>query len=370
ARRSRARRGVLYGQPARRARRDHGRAAEHCPQDRAAPQGQGDRVPDRARLAFARGAHRGAHRLGQCRAAAEAAVRRHRRRPCRHPQDERRGGGGATRRRRHRRVHRSDHDGAGGGAENGERRSLNTALITRRRFASLAGGGVAALLAPRIVFARFPDRPVRIMVGFAPGGTVDTIARVLAQALTPFIGQQVVVENRPGASASLAASAVVRSEADGHTLLFGVFSHAVAPALAHLTYDTLADLTAVSQVASVPLFMFAAGKAPFRSGADAVAAAKDKPETITYGSGGVGSSAHLAGELFARRAGVRLVHVPYRGGGPAVQSLLAGDVQILWDTPQPSTRSFIDQGQLRALAVMGGTRLPAYPEIASVRAAR
>jgi tripartite-type tricarboxylate transporter receptor subunit TctC len=240
------------------------------------------------------------------------------------------------------------------------------AAITRRRFASLAGGGAAALLAPRIAAGRFPDRPVRIMVGFAPGGTVDTIARILAQALTPLLGQQVVVENRPGASASLAASAVVRSEADGHTLLFGVFSHAVAPALAHLTYDTLADLTAVSQVASVPLFMFAAGNAPFRSVADVVAAAKDKPQTITYGSGGVGSSAHLAGELFARRAGVRLVHVPYRGGGPAVQSLLAGDVQILWDTPQPATRSFIDQVQLRALAVMGRTRLPAYPEIAAI----
>ena len=247
---------------------------------------------------------------------------------------------------------------------------MNTAPITRRRLTWLASGGVAALLAPRIATARFPDRPIRIMVGFAPGGTVDTIARILAQALTPLIGQQVVVENRPGASASLAASAVVRSEADGHTLLFGVFSHAVAPALAHLTYDTLADLTAVSQVASVPLFMFAAGKAPFRSVADVVAAAKDKPETITYGSGGVGSSAHLAGELFARRAGVRLVHVPYRGGGPAVQSLLAGDVQILWDTPQPATRSFIDQGQLRALAVMGRTRLPSYPEIVAIGEAR
>src|SRR5262249_62112675 len=154
-----------------------------------------------------------------------------------------------------------------------------------------------------------------------------------ARAVSPLVGQQVVVENRPGAGGSLAASAVVRSEADGHTLLFGVFSHAVAPAAAHLTYDTLADLTAVSQVASVPLFMFAAGNAPFRSVADVVAAAKDKPETITYGSGGVGSSAHLAGELFAPRAGVRLVHVPYRGGGPAGRALLAGGGQILGAPP-------------------------------------
>jgi tripartite-type tricarboxylate transporter receptor subunit TctC len=162
--------------------------------------------------------------------------------------------------------------------------TLNAPLITRRRLALLAGGLAAGLLAPRIAAARFPERPVRIIVGFAAGGTVDTIARLLAQALSPLLGQQVIVENRPGASASLAASAVVRSEADGHTLLFGVFSHAVAPALAHLTYDTLADLTAVSQVASVPLLMFAAGNAPFRTVADVVAAAKARPQTITYAS--------------------------------------------------------------------------------------
>jgi tripartite-type tricarboxylate transporter receptor subunit TctC len=239
-------------------------------------------------------------------------------------------------------------------------------LITRRQLALLAGGLATGLVAPRIAAARFPERPVRIIVGFAAGGTVDTIARLLAQALSPLLGQQVIVENRPGASASLAASAVVRSEADGHTLLFGVFSHAVAPALAHLTYDTLADLAAVSQVASVPLFMFAAGNAPFRTVADVVAAAKARPQTITYASGGPGSSAHLAAELFARRAGVSLVHVPYRGGGPAVQSLVAGDVQLLWDTPQPATRSHIDEGRLRALAVMGRTRLASYPEIAAI----
>ena len=243
---------------------------------------------------------------------------------------------------------------------------MTTALITRRRLAALAGGLAAGLLAPRIAVAKFPERPIRIIVGFAAGGTVDTIARLLAQALSPLLGQQVIVENRPGASASLAASAVVRSEADGHTLLFGVFSHAVAPAVAQLTYDTLADLTAVSQVASVPLFMFAAGNAPFRSVADVVAAAKAKPATITYASGGVGSSAHLAAELFARRAGISLVHVPYRGGGPAVQSLLSGDVQLLWDTPQPATRTHIDQGQLRALAVMSRARLASYPEIAAI----
>jgi hypothetical protein len=124
------------------------------------------------------------------------------------------------------------------------------------------------------------------------------------------LGQTIVVENRPGGSGSIAANAVVQAEPDGHTLLFGIFSHAVAPALARLSYDTLKDFTAVSQVASVPLLMFASQKSPYRSVADVVSAAKAAPDTVTYASGGVGSSAHLAAELLSRRAGIKLVHVP------------------------------------------------------------
>ncbi len=200
---------------------------------------------------------------------------------------------------------------------------------TRRTLLLSAAGLIAA---PYVARAAFPERPLRILVGFAAGGTVDTIARILANALGPILGQQVIVENRPGGSASIAATQVVLAEPDGHTLLFGVFSHAVAPALAKLTYDTAKDLTAVSQVAGVPLFMFAAGKSPFGSVADAVAAAKAAPNTVSYATGGAGSSGHLAAELFARRAGVTLVHVPFRGSPPAIQSLISGDVQLLWDT--------------------------------------
>lgn len=238
--------------------------------------------------------------------------------------------------------------------------------MNRRSLLRVASTAAAAIAVPRVARAAFPERPLHLMVGFAAGGTVDTIARILAQGMTPLLGQQVVVENRPGASASLAANAVVHAAPDGHTLLFGVFSHAVAPALMHLNYDTLADLTAISQVASVPLFMFAAGSSSFRSVADVVAAAKTTPDSVTYASGGVGSSAHLAAELFARRAGIKLVHVPYRGGAPAIQSLLAGDLSLLWDTPQPATRGYIEQGNLRALAVMAPARLPAYPDIPAI----
>jgi tripartite-type tricarboxylate transporter receptor subunit TctC len=238
--------------------------------------------------------------------------------------------------------------------------------LTRRTFTCLAAGGAALLAAPRLARAAYPDRTIRIMVGFGAGGTVDTVARLVAQAIGPILGQNVIVENRPGGSGSIAANAVVQAPADGHTLLLGIFSHAVAPALAKLSYDTLRDLTAVSQVASVPLFLFASPKAPYRSVADVVAAAKARPETITYGTGGVGSSAHLGVELFARKTGIKLVHVPYRGGSQAVQALLAGDIELLCDTPTPATHGFIDDGALRALAVMSNKRLPGFAEVPAI----
>lgn len=238
--------------------------------------------------------------------------------------------------------------------------------ITRRTFAGLAGGGAALLAAPRIVCAAFPERTIRVMVGFGAGGTVDTIARIVAQAIGPILGQSVIVENRPGGSGGIAANAVVQAPADGHTLLFGVFSHAVAPALMKLNYDTIEDLTAVSQVASVPLFLFASEKSSYHSVADVVAAAKAKPDTVTYASGGVGSSAHLGAELFARKVGIKLVHVPYRGGAQTVQSLFSGDVELMWDTPAPTTHSFVVDGKLRALAVMSNKRLSSFPDVPAI----
>jgi tripartite-type tricarboxylate transporter receptor subunit TctC len=239
-------------------------------------------------------------------------------------------------------------------------------VITRRAFTGLAAGGGALLAAPRIVCAAFPERTIRIMVGFGAGGTVDTIARIVAQAIGPILGQSVIVENRPGGSGSIAANAVVQAPADGHTLLFGVFSHAVAPALMQLNYDTIGDLAAVSQVASVPLFLFASEKSPYHSVADVVAAAKARPGTVTYASGGVGSSAHLGAELFARKVGITLVHVPYRGGAQTVQSLFSGDVELMWDTPQPTTHSFVADGKLRALAVMSNKRLSSFPDVPAI----
>ena len=242
---------------------------------------------------------------------------------------------------------------------------MRSRVISRR---SLTLSAIAAAFAglPRGAGAAFLERPVRILVGFAAGGTVDAVARVLANGMGPILGHPVIVENKPGGSGSIAANAAITAAPDGYTLLFGIFSLAVAPALVKLNYDTTRDLTAVSQVASVPLFMLTVGKSPFRSVADVVTAAKAAPETITYASGGVGSSGHMAAELFARRAGIRLIHVAYRGSAPATQALVAGEVQLLWDTPTPTMRTFIAQGQLRALAVMSQARLPAFADIPAI----
>ena len=238
---------------------------------------------------------------------------------------------------------------------------MNARLTRRTLLLSTAG-----LALPRLARAAFPERTMRILVGFAAGGTVDTIARILANALGPILGQQVIVENKPGGSGSIAANAAIHAEPDGHTLLFGIFSLAVAPALAKLSYDTTRDLTAVSQVASVPLLMFAGGNTPYSTVADVVAAAKAAPGTITYATGGVGSSSHMAAELFSRRAGITLVHVPFRGSAAAIQSLISGDVQLLWDTPNPTTGDFIARKQLKSLAVMTRARLPAYQGVPAI----
>lgn len=240
-------------------------------------------------------------------------------------------------------------------------------MISRRKLMLSATATAAAVAGlPRNARAAFPDRTLRIEVGFAAGGTVDAVARVLAHGMEPILGQSVIIENRPGGSGSIAANAVISAPADGHLLLFGIFSLAVAPALVKLSYDTTRDLTAVSQVASVPLFMLTTTKSPFHRVADVVAAAKAAPDTITYASGGVGSSAHMAAELFARRTGIRLVHVPYRGSAPAMQGLVAGEVQLLWDTPTSTMQNFIQQGRLRALAVMSHKRLPNFADIPAI----
>jgi tripartite-type tricarboxylate transporter receptor subunit TctC len=221
----------------------------------------------------------------------------------------------------------------------------------------------ALLAAPALHAQTWPDRQVRLLVGFAPGGAVDTVARLIAGPMGETLGQAVVVENRPGASANIAAAAVATGTPDGLTVLMGAFAHGVNPSLINLGYD-LRELKPVMQLTRVPTVLIVHKDSPWRTAADLVAAGKARPEGLTYASGGAGTASHLAPELFARRTGVKATHVPFRGGAPAMQAVMARQVDFMCENPQPA---FMAAGSpIRALAVFRGTRLPLFPDVPAI----
>jgi tripartite-type tricarboxylate transporter receptor subunit TctC len=233
-------------------------------------------------------------------------------------------------------------------------------MFTRRVLLPLA---FCALSAPAVRAQAWPERQVRLMVGFAPGGAVDTVARLIAGPMGEVLGQSVVVENRPGAGANIAAAAVAGSAPDGHTVLMGAFAHGVNPSLIPLGYE-LAELQPVLQLTRVPTVLIVQKDSPHRTAADLVAAGRAKPEGLTYASGGSGTASHLAPELFARRLGLKVLHVPFRGGAPAMQAVMAGQVDFMCENPQPA---FMAPGSpIRALAVFRASRLPMLPEVPSI----
>ncbi|MCX7932589.1 MAG: tripartite tricarboxylate transporter substrate binding protein [Rhodovarius sp.] len=230
---------------------------------------------------------------------------------------------------------------------------------------------VLALALPAAARAQegWPNRPIRLVVPFAPGGSSDVLARLIQPGLAAALGQPVVVENRPGAGSLLGAEFVARSPADGHTLLLADLPFAILPAIQdRLPYDPIADFERVSAIGVAPLMMFVPASLPVRSIAEFVALAQSRPEGLTYGSGGVGAASHLAGELFQRASGIRLTHVPYRGGGPAMQDLAAGRVQATFVTLATALPQ-VQAGQVRPLGVMGTARLPALPDVPTFREA-
>lgn len=239
--------------------------------------------------------------------------------------------------------------------------------LTRRGLGATAVAvGVTPLFSPGVARAALPDGPLRMILGFSAGGTVDNVARIFAEGMGRILGQPVVVENRPGASNTLAAEGVIRAPADGATMLGAVFSHAVAPAFVRISYDTLADFTGVTQLVNTPVFLFASRDTTFDTVPAMVEAARAAPGTITYASGGVGSSAHLAIALLQRRAGIELTHVPFRGGGDAFQALMGGHVGLLCSTPQAGLQALLDERRLKALAVMLPTRLATFPNVPTI----
>jgi len=207
----------------------------------------------------------------------------------------------------------------------------------------------------------FPDRPVRIVVGFPPGTTGDVIARLIAPKLSESLGQPVVVENRPGGGSSIAAESVARAGGDGTTLLLSTIANTINPSLYKLGFDFSRDFAPIALLAEAPALLVVHPTAP-QTLQGLVALAKAKPGEILYGSSGNGTVTHLYGELFNIATGVKLTHVPYKGSSQAVADLLAGRIQLLF-TPASTVISHVKAGTLRALGVIGRQRLTALPDV-------
>jgi tripartite-type tricarboxylate transporter receptor subunit TctC len=236
--------------------------------------------------------------------------------------------------------------------------------LRRRNFLRLAAGAVALPVLPRRVRAdTYPSRPVHILVGFAAGGAADTVARVTAEWLSERLGQQFIVDNRPGAGTNIATEAVVQSAPDGYTLLLVTGANAINATLyQHLNFDFLRDIAPIAGVIRVPQVMIVNPQLPAKTVPEFIAYAKDNPGKINMGSGGIGSTLHVAGELFKMMAGVNLVHVPYRGDAPALVDLMGGQIQVMFDLTVAAL-PFIKAGKLRGLAVTSATRTPALPDL-------
>jgi tripartite-type tricarboxylate transporter receptor subunit TctC len=239
--------------------------------------------------------------------------------------------------------------------------------VSRRRFLRLAAGLASLPVVARTARAQtYPTRPVRIVVGFAPGGAADITARLIAQWLTDQLGQQFIVENRPGAGTNIGTEAVVNSAPEGYTLLLVSVANTVNATLYEkLNFDFLHDIVPVAGLVRGPLVMDLALSVPAKTVPEFIAYAKANPGKINMASAGNGTPGHMAGELFKLSTGLDLVHVPYRGAAPALTDVLAGQVQLLFDN-LPTSLEHIRAGKVRALAVTTAERSPAVPDLPTV----
>jgi tripartite-type tricarboxylate transporter receptor subunit TctC len=227
--------------------------------------------------------------------------------------------------------------------------------------------GVLSLVLATAAAQTYPGRPIRLVLPFAPGGPNDMSARIVADELTTMLGQSVIAENRPGGGGNLAAEAVAKAAPDGYTLFWAQdATHGINPTLYRkLGYDALRDFTAIGLIGSEPLVLATNARAAWPSIDDLIIAAKIDSGTIHFGSGGIGTTPHMAGELFAAQAGVRLVHVPYRGKAPAVSDVIAGHIQLVFDGLNASL-GHIREGTLKPLAVTGRERVAALPNVPTI----
>jgi len=228
----------------------------------------------------------------------------------------------------------------------------------------VAVAAVCLAFAPAI--AKYPERIIRIIVPFAPGGGTDVVARTLAHDMEKELGVSIMIENKPGAGTIVGTQAVAVSKPDGYTLLMGTFANAVNPSLnAKLPYDAHKDFAPVALIARSFNVVVVNPKSPIHTIADLIAAAKANPEKHTFGTFGAGTSAHLAGELFNSMAGVKLTAVPYKGAAPGITDLIGGQIDVMFTTVA-SAAALVESGQLRAIAVTSAARSPAFPQLPTV----
>jgi tripartite-type tricarboxylate transporter receptor subunit TctC len=239
--------------------------------------------------------------------------------------------------------------------------------LLRRTLMKSAGAITAAAALPRLLAADdYPSRPVRIIAGFAAGGGVDVTARLIGQWLAGRLGQSFVIENRTGAGGNVGTEAVVNAAPDGYTLLLATVPNAVNASLYEkLNFNFIRDTLPVAGIIRVPMVMLLNPSVPAMTVAEFIAYAKANPEKVNMASAGNGSAPHMAGELFKMMAAVNLVHVPYRGQGPALSDLLGGQVQVLF-AATPGTTDYIATGKLRALAVTSAARAEVLPQLATI----
>jgi tripartite-type tricarboxylate transporter receptor subunit TctC len=237
----------------------------------------------------------------------------------------------------------------------------------RRQFLHMAVGAAALSVASRAAHAQdWPSGPIRIVVPYPPGGSADTIARLAQSGLQQRLGASVVIENRTGAAGSIGAAVVARSAPDGNTWLLDFDNHAAnAFTIPNLPYDTEKDFEPVQLVGTAPYVLCTPAARPFKTLADLIDAAKAKPNTITYGTAGAGSVGHLAMAMLEKRAGISLVHVPYRGGPPALNDLIGGHVDFFIGS-SAVTLPPLQSGAIRPVFQTGAVRLPALPEVMTV----
>ena len=224
--------------------------------------------------------------------------------------------------------------------------------------------GVLAFFTTLAVAQDYPSKPIRMVVGFPPGGGTDVVARILAPRMSELLRQPLVIENRPGATGTVAAGQVAKSPADGYTIMMGHVSvNAIAPALfSNLPYDVVMDFAPIALAAAVPHIVTVHPSMPAQSLKELIAHLKSQPGKLTFPSAGNGSMPHLAGEIFKSLAGVQVMHVPYKGTGQSMQDLLGGQHLIAFDT-MPAASPHVRSGKLRALAVSSSKRVPSFPDV-------